>query len=270
MGRYRPRGAMQCQHTSQDQQRHLRQSTRKSSPATALAQVFPPYPLLVSVPNADRCSCTPNHSPFHFVSLGRLQTSFLRALSPTTPTILFPAMNTLMYMHPLTARHMAFAREALGYEILGPIEKRLACGDLGAYRARSGELETEMKCPSQTDESVFVPLLLCTRAQVKARCWNGQRSSNWSSSVSDSHGNLNSTRQIRWARWLQLRAEAELEDQHPMLITDAQYIHLRRTSHVARRVFCLPSPSMIPCSVLHASDARKKNEERRKKREAEW
>ncbi|KAN0059916.1 hypothetical protein ACQY0O_007888 [Thecaphora frezii] len=61
-----------------------------------------------------------------------LLTSFLRALSPSTPTVLFPAMNTLMYMHPLTSRHLGFVKEVLGYEVVGPIEKKLACGDLGA------------------------------------------------------------------------------------------------------------------------------------------
>lgn len=60
-----------------------------------------------------------------------LVTSFMRALSPSTPTLLFPAMNTLMYMHPLTATHLRFVQDQLGYEIHGPIEKRLACGDLG-------------------------------------------------------------------------------------------------------------------------------------------
>ncbi|WFD02395.1 phosphopantothenoylcysteine decarboxylase [Malassezia obtusa] len=58
-------------------------------------------------------------------------TSFLRALSPDTPTWLFPAMNTLMYLHPLTEKHLAVVRNELGYEVYGPIEKRLACGDLG-------------------------------------------------------------------------------------------------------------------------------------------
>lgn len=61
-----------------------------------------------------------------------LLTSFLRALAPGTPTVLFPAMNTLMWMHPLTERQVGFAKEVLGYEVVGPIEKRLACGDLGA------------------------------------------------------------------------------------------------------------------------------------------
>ena len=58
------------------------------------------------------------------------QTSLMRALSPTTPTWLFPAMNTLMYLHPITQTHTDTAR-ALGYEVHGPISKRLACGDVG-------------------------------------------------------------------------------------------------------------------------------------------
>lgn len=60
-----------------------------------------------------------------------LLTSFMRALSPATPTLLFPAMNTLMYMHPLTSTHLHFIQDQLGYEVHGPIEKQLACGDLG-------------------------------------------------------------------------------------------------------------------------------------------
>lgn len=57
-------------------------------------------------------------------------TCMMRALSPTTPTLLFPAMNTLMYLHPITQTHTDAAR-ALGYEVHGPISKRLACGDVG-------------------------------------------------------------------------------------------------------------------------------------------
>lgn len=40
-------------------------------------------------------------------------------------------MNTLMWLHPLTARHVDFLVSVLGYHVLGPIEKRLACGDVG-------------------------------------------------------------------------------------------------------------------------------------------
>jgi phosphopantothenoylcysteine decarboxylase len=61
------------------------------------------------------------------------QTSLLRALAPTTPTYLFPAMNTLMYEHPLTAEHLRTVKETVGYTVVGPIGKSLACGDIGMY-----------------------------------------------------------------------------------------------------------------------------------------
>ncbi|KZV59486.1 flavo protein [Peniophora sp. CONT] len=60
-----------------------------------------------------------------------LATSLLRALSPETSTFLYPAMNTLMYQHPLTARHLDVIREVIGYTVVGPISKGLACGDVG-------------------------------------------------------------------------------------------------------------------------------------------
>ncbi|KAI0770106.1 flavoprotein [Fomes fomentarius] len=60
-----------------------------------------------------------------------LATSLLRALAPTTPTYVFPAMNTLMYEHPLTEQHIRVVREVIGYIVIGPIGKKLACGDIG-------------------------------------------------------------------------------------------------------------------------------------------
>ncbi|TFK73632.1 flavo protein [Pluteus cervinus] len=60
-----------------------------------------------------------------------LVTSLMRALAPTTPTFLFPAMNTLMYEHPLTAEHIRIARDVVKYNVVGPIGKNLACGDVG-------------------------------------------------------------------------------------------------------------------------------------------
>ncbi|KAF9502288.1 flavoprotein [Pleurotus eryngii] len=60
-----------------------------------------------------------------------LATSLLRALAPTTPTYLFPAMNTLMYEHPLTPEHLRIVREVIRYNVVGPIGKALACGDIG-------------------------------------------------------------------------------------------------------------------------------------------
>jgi phosphopantothenoylcysteine decarboxylase len=40
-------------------------------------------------------------------------------------------MNTLMYEHPLTAIHLHTIREVIGYSVVGPISKNLACGDVG-------------------------------------------------------------------------------------------------------------------------------------------
>lgn len=57
-------------------------------------------------------------------------TSMMRAVSPATPVWVFPAMNTLMYLHPLTAQHIKTI-ESFGYKVYGPISKRLACGDMG-------------------------------------------------------------------------------------------------------------------------------------------
>ncbi|WVQ72446.1 hypothetical protein IAR50_001998 [Cryptococcus sp. DSM 104548] len=61
-----------------------------------------------------------------------LATSFMRALSPSTPVVLCPAMNTHMYQHRLTAKHLAVVQEELGYLVSGPQGAgRLACGDDG-------------------------------------------------------------------------------------------------------------------------------------------
>ncbi len=55
----------------------------------------------------------------------------MRALAPATPTYIFPAMNTLMYEHQLTAEHIRIVKDVVGYTVVGPIGKKLACGDIG-------------------------------------------------------------------------------------------------------------------------------------------
>ena len=40
-------------------------------------------------------------------------------------------MNTYMYEHPLTARHLDIIKNVIGYAVVGPIGKTLACGDIG-------------------------------------------------------------------------------------------------------------------------------------------
>ncbi|ODN82093.1 hypothetical protein L202_02407 [Cryptococcus amylolentus CBS 6039] len=61
-----------------------------------------------------------------------LATSLMRALSPSTPVVLCPAMNTHMYQHRLTAKHLTIVQDELGYLVSGPQGGgRLACGDDG-------------------------------------------------------------------------------------------------------------------------------------------
>ncbi|KAE8538306.1 hypothetical protein D1P53_005648 [Cryptococcus gattii VGV] len=61
-----------------------------------------------------------------------LASSLLRALSPSIPVIICPAMNTHMYQHRLTAKHLAVVQDELGYIVSGPQGAgRLACGDDG-------------------------------------------------------------------------------------------------------------------------------------------
>ncbi len=40
-------------------------------------------------------------------------------------------MNTLMFEHPLTAVHLTLLEEILGYTVIPPISKKLACGETG-------------------------------------------------------------------------------------------------------------------------------------------
>jgi phosphopantothenoylcysteine decarboxylase len=58
-----------------------------------------------------------------------------RAWDPARPVVLAPAMNTLMWEHPATGRHLAQLtadmREPGRLCVLQPVSKRLACDDVG-------------------------------------------------------------------------------------------------------------------------------------------
>lgn len=63
-----------------------------------------------------------------------LITCVARAWTPAKPVVVAPAMNTAMWLHPATARHMAVIDAgALGavVDVVPPVEKTLACGDTG-------------------------------------------------------------------------------------------------------------------------------------------
>ncbi len=60
-------------------------------------------------------------------------TCVYRAWDRARPVILAPAMNTLMWEHPVTQRHLDQIAADLGsaLHVVAPIEKRLACDDVG-------------------------------------------------------------------------------------------------------------------------------------------
>lgn len=54
----------------------------------------------------------------------------MRAWDFSKPLFVAPAMNTLMWDNPFTAKHLNLLRE-LGVQVIPPIRKFLACGDVG-------------------------------------------------------------------------------------------------------------------------------------------
>ena len=60
-------------------------------------------------------------------------TCVYRAWDPARPVVLAPAMNTLMWEHPATARHLAqITAELRGVlRVVPPVTKKLACDDTG-------------------------------------------------------------------------------------------------------------------------------------------
>ncbi len=59
-----------------------------------------------------------------------LSTVFM-AVPRGVPVVLAPAMNTEMWFHPVIQRNLGWLEELGRYEIIAPVDKRLACGDVG-------------------------------------------------------------------------------------------------------------------------------------------
>ena len=76
-------------------------------------------------------------------------TCVYRAWDRTRPVVLVPAMNTLMWEHPATARHLRQIAEDLPgvLRVVEPVSKRLACDDvgIGAMADREAILEA-LRC----------------------------------------------------------------------------------------------------------------------------
>ncbi|KAJ2537783.1 hypothetical protein EV175_006619 [Coemansia sp. RSA 1933] len=60
-----------------------------------------------------------------------LLTCVLRAWDMEKPRIVCPAMNPMMWEHPITDTQINVLGEQLGFHVISPIAKGLACGDIG-------------------------------------------------------------------------------------------------------------------------------------------
>lgn len=58
-------------------------------------------------------------------------TSALRAWDYRKPLILAPAMNTYMWEHPLTSQQLSVVASFGCVQVVRPVVKELACGDVG-------------------------------------------------------------------------------------------------------------------------------------------
>lgn len=68
-----------------------------------------------------------------------LLTCTTRAWDMSKPLLFCPAMNTRMWEHPLTYKHIQILKE-WGHEEIPPIKKQLICGDTGV--GAMAEVET--------------------------------------------------------------------------------------------------------------------------------
>lgn len=68
--------------------------------------------------------------------------SVVRAWDPKRPIFVAPAMNTMMWEHPVTSKQIAVLEEEWRwFRVLRPVEKMLACGDSGSGGMREwGEI----------------------------------------------------------------------------------------------------------------------------------
>eukprot|EP01025_Chloroclados_australasicus_P038044 TRINITY_DN38956_c1_g1_i1.p1 TRINITY_DN38956_c1_g1~~TRINITY_DN38956_c1_g1_i1.p1 ORF type:complete len:231 (-),score=21.34 TRINITY_DN38956_c1_g1_i1:177-869(-) len=71
-----------------------------------------------------------------------------RAWDFKKPVVVAPAMNTLMYQQPFTKKHLNVLI-SLGVQVVSPVQKQLACGDIG-YGA--------MAAPQDISDQVFQSL----------------------------------------------------------------------------------------------------------------
>ncbi|KAJ1920400.1 hypothetical protein H4219_001376 [Mycoemilia scoparia] len=86
-----------------------------------------------------------------------LLTCILRAWDSGRPRVICPAMNTHMWNHPHTSIQIATLKDQLGFVVVDPISKTLACGDTGIGAMAEPELIAKtilsLLCENGTRES---------------------------------------------------------------------------------------------------------------------
>jgi len=89
-----------------------------------------------------------------------LMTCIVRAWDFTKPALMAPAMNTYMWLNPLTTEHLE-KLSSMGFRCISPVAKKLACGDVGV-----GAL-----APVSTVASRVIASLSAPRQLALAECW---------------------------------------------------------------------------------------------------
>jgi phosphopantothenoylcysteine decarboxylase len=86
-----------------------------------------------------------------------LLTCVLRAWDLRRPVFVAPAMNTLMWTHPFTSRHLQVLTADLGFHVIQPISKTLMCGQTGVGAlAAPADIALFVQSHLQRSQTLFV------------------------------------------------------------------------------------------------------------------
>lgn len=89
-----------------------------------------------------------------------LLTCIIRAWDFSKPIFVAPAMNTYMWDNPFTQRHLECIKE-LGFVIISPVLKKLACGDYGnGAMAEPSVIDSMLRLSIRNPDTQAKPMVL--------------------------------------------------------------------------------------------------------------
>ena len=89
-----------------------------------------------------------------------LLTCIIRAWDYSKPVFIAPAMNTFMWDNPFTQKHLDQVKD-LGFLIISPITKKLACGDYGnGAMAEPSVIDSTLRLSMHNRLSQVKPMVL--------------------------------------------------------------------------------------------------------------